>query len=319
MSNRTPDQHRWKRALAAALASALLAACGGGGGGPSQSSAPPVVGPDTPGAPVATNNTAVDGRNWINYRRGQAGLSVLTQHPIVDKAAQAHSDYQRLNDKITHTEEVGKPGFTGVDVKARLIAAGYTFAGDSAFGEVISATASNSGFYMAEELVTAIYHRFVIFEPRFEEIGSGSGTTGAGYTYFTVNFTANNGFGPGVGTNLSVWPFAGQTGVAPNFFSDYETPDPVPDPNVNEVGYPVSVQGDLGAVLTTTSFTIRERGAAANLAVRLLTHATDSNTPPPAAAIVPMARLKANTVYDVSFSGTIGGTPVSKNWSFTTK
>ena len=232
MSNRAPDTNRW-RLTAAVLASVLLAACGGGGGSaPSQAATPPpVVGP---GAPVATNNTAIDGRNWINYRRGQSGLSVLAQHPTVDKAAQAHSDYQRLNDDISHTEIAGKAGFTGVDVEARLLAAGYTFTGESAFGEVISATSSTSGFYMAEELITAIYHRFVIFEPRFEEIGTGSGTTGSGYTYFTTNFTANNGFGPGLGANVSVWPFPGQTGVTPNFLSDFESPDPVPDPG--EIG-----------------------------------------------------------------------------------
>ncbi|HEY1043414.1 MAG TPA: CAP domain-containing protein [Telluria sp.] len=317
MSNGAPDPSCWKLTTAAVLASLLLAACGGGGGGSTQTAPQPVVEPGTPGAPVATNNTAVDGRNWINYRRSQAGLSVLTQNAIVDKTAQAHSDYQRLNDTITHTETPGKPGFTGEDLEDRLLAAGFAFVGDSAFGEVISATSSNSGFYMAEELITAIYHRFVIFEPRFEEIGSGSGTTGGGYTYFTANFTANNGYGPGLGTGVSTWPFSGQTGVAPNFLSDYESPDPVP--NVNEVGYPVSVQGDLDAVLTTTSFTIRERGAATNLAVRLLTNANDSNTPASAAAIVPLTKLKSNAVYEVSFSGTIRGTPVTRNWSFTTK
>jgi hypothetical protein len=34
---------------------------------------------------------------------------------------------------------------------------------------------------------------------------------------------------------------------------------------------------------------------------------------------VPLAPLRAATTYDVSFSGTVGGAGVSRNWSFTTK
>lgn len=317
MNNRAHDPMRWKLTTAAVLASLLLAACGGGGSSPAPSKPVSEI-PGGPGAPAATSNVATDGRNWINYRRAQAGLSVLTQNDIVAKAAQAHSDYQRIHDTITHEETAGKAGFTGANLEARLLAAGYNFVGESAFGEVISATSSNDGFYMAEELVTAIYHRFVIMEPRFEEIGTGSGTTSGGYTYFTANFTTNNGFGPGLGANVTTWPFSGQTGVAPNFFSNLESPDPVP--NLNEVGYPISVQGDLDAVLTTSAFTIRERGTSIDLSVRLLTSATDVNIKSKAlAAIIPLAKLKSNTTYDVSFSGTIRGTPVTKNWSFTTK
>jgi hypothetical protein len=39
----------------------------------------------------------------------------------------------------------------------------------------------------------------------------------------------------------------------------------------------------------------------------------------PAAAIIPLAPLAAGTTYDVSFSGTVDGTALSKSWSFTTK
>ena len=67
---------------------------------------------------------------------------------------------------------------------------------------------------MAEELITAIYHRFVIFEPIFKELGSGAATTSAGYTYFTTDFAANNGYGAGI-SGLVVWPYSGQVSVAP--------------------------------------------------------------------------------------------------------
>ncbi|MFC4930801.1 CAP domain-containing protein [Massilia sp. GCM10023247] len=332
---------RVRTILAGCVTALALAACGGGGGG-SEAPAPPPTGtapppttapivpdpltpappvtqaPPAPGAPVLTGNIALDGREWINFRRAQIGMSTLVRNNIVDIAAQGHSDYQRINDTITHDQTPGKQGFTGATLADRLQSAGYVFNVNNsrAYGEVISATSNGSGQYMAEELITAVYHRFVIFEPVFKEIGTGAATTSTGYNYFTADFTANNGYGPGLARGqIAVWPFGGQTAVPRNFFSDTEKPDPVPDRN--EVGYPISVHANIDATIQVTSFTVRPRGGA-DLAVRLLTTANDTNTGRSSAAIVPLARLAAGTVYEVSFAGTVGGTPVSRNWSFTT-
>jgi uncharacterized protein YkwD len=327
----TPPK-RWTTTLAALAAACALVACGGGGGGGGDNSSSatvmsnpaPIVLPSAPaptvtepGAPVSVGNVAIDGRNWINFRRSQIGMPLLTQNTLVDRAAQAHSDYQRINDTITHDEVAGKSGFTGVDLLARLNSAGYSVVRPYAYGEVISATSSSSGFYMADELITAIYHRFVIFEPMFKEIGTGSGTTAKNYTYFTADFSSSSGFGIGIGRGVvATWPYSGQTSVTPNFFSDYEEPDPAP--TKNEVGYPVSVHADITAFLTVQAFTMHPRGGA-DLAVRLLEHNTDTKTPVSAAAIVPLDPLKAATTYDVSFTGIVDNLPVSKTWSFTTK
>ena len=337
---------RGRMILAGCVTALALSACGGGGGSsastvtPAPSAdtpapttptttpaplTPPPAAPDTPtvpgasGAPLATGNIALDGREWINYRRKLVGMSTLTQNSFVDRAAQSHSDYQRLNNTITHDEVAGKAGFTGVDVAARLTAAGYVFntRASRAFGEVISATSNGSGQYMAEELITAVYHRFVIFEPVFKEIGTGAATTAQGYNYFTANFTANDGYGAGLPAGqVAVWPFSGQTAVPRNFFSDTESPDPVPDRN--EVGYPISVHANIDVTVQVTSFTVRPRGGA-DLAVRLLTNANDTHTGVSSAAIVPLAPLAANTTYDVSFTGTAGSTPVTRTWSFVTR
>jgi uncharacterized protein YkwD len=331
--------------LAGCVTALALAACGGGGGDggsdtvqppptgntpppPSPTPTPPVIPeplptpvtptPVAPGAPVLTGNIAFDGREWINFRRTQVGMATLARSNVIDIAAQGHSDYQRVNNTITHDQTPGREGFTGAKLIDRLQSAGYVFNTRSsrAYGEVISATNNGSGQYMAEELITAIYHRFVIFEPVFKEIGTGAATTSAGYNYFTANFTANNGYGTGLARGeVAVWPFSGQTAVPRNFFSDTESPDPVPDRN--EVGYPISVHANIDATIEVTSFSVRPRGGA-DMAVRLLTHANDAHTGQSSAAIVPLARLAAGTVYDVSFAGTVGGTPVSRTWSFTT-
>jgi uncharacterized protein YkwD len=300
------------------LLAGLLFGCGGGGGSSPVAAPAPSTLPQEPGAPAFVNNTAVDGMNWINYRRSQAGIPVLLANSQVSTAAQAHSNYQNLNNSVSHEEIAGKPGFTGTTLLARLNAAGYTFGSNGyAYGEVISATSSTSGFYMAEELITAIYHRFVIFEPKFKEIGTGAASTSANYTYFTSDFTANNGYGPGIGRGQLVnWPFNGQTGVPVNFFSDYESPDPVA--GSNEVGYPVSVHADIDAVLKVQSFTMHERGGA-DLSTKLLSAPADADTPPSAAAIIPLAVLKAGTTYDVSFVGSLDGSAIARTWSFATK
>lgn len=330
---------RVRTILAGCVTALALTACGGGGGGgdsapvgntppPAQpipdplTPAPPLpdnpVMPGAPGAPLATGNIALDGREWLNYRRSLVGLSTLARNAVIDSAAQGHSDYQAIHG-ITHDQVAGKQGFTGASLEDRLRNAGYVLnrSRGYAFGEVISATSNGNGQYMAEELITAIYHRFVIFEPVFKEIGTGAASNSRGYSYFTANFAINDGSPQGLAKGEVVgWPFNGMTSVPRNFFSDTEQPDPVPDRN--EVGYPISVHTNIDSTVTVGSFTVRPRGGA-NLAVRLLTSANDTHTKEAGAAIIPLAPLAANTVYEVSFTGTAGGQPVTRNWAFTTR
>lgn len=325
--NNLPRLRLWVTGCAAAL---TLLACGGGGGGTTATQT--VVTTDTgnaggsagttvpvdPGAPALTGDIATDGLNWFNYRRSQIGVAQLTRNSLIDQAGLNHSIYQRSNNLVSHAEVAGKSGFTGVDLSARLAQAGYTFPTNAsrAYGEVISATTNKSGVFMAEELITAIYHRFVVFEPMFKEFGGGAATTSTGYTYFTTDFGARSGFGTGV-TGLVTWPYNGQTSVAPNFYSDYEEPDPVA--GINEVGYPVSVHANIDASVTVQSFTIQQRGGN-NLSVKVLSASADPTyTGKSVAAIVPLAPLKAATVYDVSFVGAVNNIAVTKTWSFTTK
>jgi uncharacterized protein YkwD len=316
---------RLRSIMTACLACTALVACGGGGGsGDNAPVASASILPVYQDAPALTNDIATDGRNWINFRRGQIGMPTLAHNAVIDIASLGHSEYQRTNNIVSHDEVPGKQGFTGASLLDRLTAAGYVFANaNHAYGEVISATSSSNGAFMAEELITAIYHRFVIFEPVFKEIGTGAASTSAGYSYFTADFAANNGYGAGIAAGtVAVWPFNGQTQVVPNFFSDYESPDPVPDVGVNEVGYPISVHANITSVVTVSDFNVRPHGGAA-LNVRLLTHDTDPNnpaeTPRSAAAIIPLAKLAPATTYDVSFTGAVDGVPVSRTWSFTTR
>ncbi|MEW6763121.1 MAG: CAP domain-containing protein [Pseudomonadota bacterium] len=318
---------RWRPLIAALVVVSSLSACGGGGGddnnggivGTPVANTPPPTGNVTPdaSAPALTNNIAVDGRNWINYRRSQLGVPAVTENALINNAAQGHSEYLRTNNLMSHDQVAGRPGFTGATLGDRLKAAGYNVGSSGyAYGEVISGTTNSSGFFMAEELVTAIYHRFVMFEPKFREIGTGAATASNRYNYFTADFATRNGFGPGIAANtIVVWPFNGQTQVTPKFMSDTEQPDPVP--NQNDVGYPISVHANIDAPVTVQTFTVRPRGGA-NLQV-LAVNPSGSASERTAASIIPLAPLRAATTYDVSFTGTVNGAPVTRDWSFTTQ
>ncbi len=247
------------------------------------------------------------------------GLAIVSENPIISKAAQAHSDYQRLNQTITHLEVPDRPGYTGVTLADRLDAAHYQLPPvNYAYGEVISAAGYTSGILAAESLLGAIYHRFVVFEPKFTQAGVGAATATNGYTYFTTNFASNDLFRAGLGSGrLVAFPFPGQREVPTTVFSDQEQPDPVPDQN--EVGYPVSVHADITSVVQVDTFTIHPRGGT-QAATRLLTREWDKNISfPSVAAIIPLYPLQPKTDYDVQFTGTVDDILVSLSWTFKTQ
>ncbi|WP_354670233.1 CAP domain-containing protein [Janthinobacterium sp. SUN100] len=311
---------RWKYWIPALLSAALLSACGGGdNGGKTSLNTSTQAGQLTqePGAPVLSNNIATDGFNWINYRRGQIGLAPLVRNSQIDNAALGHSNYLNSNNVVVHNQVKGKPGFTGETLYDRLTASGYGVT--SVWGEVIAGVSTNSGFYMAENLITAVYHRFLIFEPVFKEGGAGAAVNNSGYAYFTTDLAGNSRYGPGLPAGQIVsYPFDGQTKVATSFASNEEEPDPVPNQDV--VGYPISVHANFDATLSVTTFTVRQRGTGVDLTVRLLSKETDAvNTSRSVAAIIPLAPLLAATTYDVSFIGKVNGASVTRNWSFTTR
>ncbi|HVL74497.1 MAG TPA: CAP domain-containing protein [Noviherbaspirillum sp.] len=291
------------------------------------------------GTAVQQDATADEGLARFNALRASLGLPQLARVSLLDHAAQTHSDYQARNNTITHHQEAGKLGYQPgwENLQGRITGSGYALTAPYAIGEVISRTRNRSGAYAADELVTAIYHRFGVFEPMFTRAGVGAATSGSGDTYFTANFVSPD-LREGIGrTSIVVFPMDGQQDVRRNFFSDQEVPDPVP--SKNEVGYPVSVHADIayippGAtsarllVLDVNTFTIRARGGSP-LPVQPLWRSVDELTPRSAAAIVPLDVLQPSTTYDVEFAGTLseripstGETlnpvPVSRSWSFTT-
>ncbi len=293
----------------------MLTACGGDNGSSHAPSASQLQAHES-NAAALTGDVATDGLNWFNFRRQQAGLPALRRNSTLDRAARAHASYQQANNVVTHDEIAGQAGYTGADSQQRLRAAGFQF-NPSGYsdGEVIAATSDRDGFSAAEGLMAAIYHRFVILQPVFDEAGAGTATRDGGYTWLNLNFVFNQPSSTQTG-RLIHWPASQQKNVSVNFFSDQETPDPVAQRD--EVGFPVSVHADINAFVSVDSFTIRLAGAVP-LPSRLLVTASDPDTPHSAAAIIPLMPLSPATSYEVEFVGAVDGAAVNRRWTFTTR
>ncbi len=305
------------RIASALLFISLIAACSDGSDRSSTGTSATQLAAQESMAPAANGDVADDGLAWINYRRAQAGLRTVARDARLDHAAAAHAAYQQLNNLITHDERPALRGFTGATASDRLRAAGYPLDSDArADGEVIAATAEADGFAAAEGLLGAIYHRYLMLEPRFDLAGAGTAHRAGGYDWLNVNFVATRASAGLNAGQIVVWPVPGQQSVRTRVFSDQETPDPVPGRDA--VGYPTSVHASLGTLLQVNRFTLRERGGNA-LQVVLLNSETDRDTPASAAAIIPLVRLRAGTVHEVEFIGSVDNQPVERRWSFTTR
>ncbi len=297
---------------------AFLAACSDGDGGTSTGTSATQLSTQENAGPASSGDVASDGLAWINYRRTQAGLQTVTREAQLDRAAAAHAAYQQLNNLITHDEDPSRPGFTGVTATERLRAAGYPLDTQAqADGEVIAATAEADGFAAAEGLLGAIYHRYLMLEPRFDLAGAGDAHRGGGYYWLNVNFVASRSSAGQPAGRVVVWPLPDQRSVRTRVSSDQETPDPVAGRDT--VGYPVSVHAPLGTRLLVSRFTIREQGGQVALKTAQLDSSSDRDTPPSAAAIIPLTRLRSGVLHEVEFAGSVDGVPVERRWSFTTR
>ena len=109
----------------------------------------------------------------FNKIRKSVGMIELRTNPVLQDAAQSHSDYIGLHNSTMkgmdfHHEKVTNEGFKGVEAEDRVIKAGY-------FSTLIGEGISN--YCNAQESITslmsAIYHRFVILDFDKNEVGIG--------------------------------------------------------------------------------------------------------------------------------------------------
>ncbi len=170
-----------------------------------------------------------EGLKRINWYRKTAGLEEMKLDDALCMAAQQHADYLTTNRlRLSHKQNHGAPGFTGVEFSDRV----KFFGGKGAVFECIS---TNPDFNKAVDgHLSSVYHRLPFMNPDFDRVGLGVGPRVS---------VADFGSGARKRDGAPVlFPADGQKGVPP-FWVVNESPNPVSQfggPAI--VGYPVSVR-----------------------------------------------------------------------------
>ena len=269
-------------------------------------------------------------RARVDLRRSQIGLPALARNAQLETAARGHANYLMVNNLSGHYQNLSQypTGFTGGTPSDRISAAGYVAVPSAngstslATGEVV-ARGPFHGEDAVDSLIQAIYHRMVIFGSSFDEQGAGISQGSQGVT--VINFGSRKFPQPAAPAGwVGIYPYDGQTGIVVDFYSQEESPSPIPTSlNLNRVGYPVSLHIDDARTLSVGSFTLAPVGGnpvPTRLLSSTLADATlrDPEMRASAAAIVPLGVLAYGTTYEANFSGSADGVPLTKTWRFTT-
>lgn len=331
--------------LVAVSVSLLISACGGGGASNSSptSTVPPVTTPVvvpptvTPAklqtvvpAPVYSNTQNIEVFNAVNDFRKSQGLGLLKQSVNLDAAVEAHNKYGDLNQYYGHTEDSGKPGFTGITPTDRALFANYGAFTVGEFGTTLGYLNRQKGaqelFYT---LINSVYHRAGLMTQTATDIGISvlekQNTAGNGQTYYNSTLYINYGLKTtqnNASDFMTVYPRDNQTDVI--LYMNPEAPNPVPElPATIEAmskgtSSPISLMISESLNLKVESYKVINASTGQEFPVRLLTNDSDKLILPSMMFLIGKQPFSPNTKYLVEFTGTSNGVRFIKNWSFTT-
>ncbi len=290
--------------------------------------------------------------DYLNQLRNSAGLISVAKNKLLAQAANNHADYLISHNSFGHDEVQGQSGFTGVSASDRVNEVLYF---SRNVGEGI-ATGKNANEAI-DNLFSAIYHRFTLMNPDFNEIGISAITKNNSPSMILVHNIANSELNQlcqespftGSGTyytnvckgeiklattkydqtltntrslneDIIVWPPVDGKNIPPAFFE--ETPDPLSDYGVS--GYPISVEynaASSGEFILNYVYLYEDATNKLVTDTRLLNDDTDPNQSfsQDQYALFPLQRLSWNTRYRVEISYSVDGILGSKNWTFQTQ
>lgn len=241
----------------------------------------------------------------INYWRQKAGLPPLATSAALMQSAQNHAEYFILNGGAAHTEIPGLPGFTGVSIHDRAVAAGYP-----RFSWVDEDVAFDTrGSSNVDLFIGTVFHRLPLMHPSAIAVGYGiSSGNGRGITVIDVGLDQN--YDPEIELPV-VFPADGQSDV-PRLWYAYEAPNPVPGVP-NPVGSPLtisfliaqSVQWESARLIDANGYLVDVILAEGPSWRRSL-------------GIVPRTPMEAGMIYTASVSGKVDGASFTKTWNFIT-
>jgi hypothetical protein len=264
--------------------------------------------------PAGASATAVKAWTMLNKLRIGAGSGCMNMHPQLLASAQSHCDYKAMNRSNAactadaHSQIRGCPGFTGVDVQSREIAAGYPR--NLAYTEVALTYGDNPDLAIPGWLVTP-FHRIPMIDPWTTDMGWGGGPG-----CDVIDF--GRGMVSVPNDTIVVFPYNGQTDV-PVSFNGLEAPQPPAPVGGWPSGYPISIYAQK---LSITEHVLTKDGTDTPLVHTWLDTANPgnaglrpyfSNT-----ALLYGAPFEPNTTYRVKLVGTYAGGALNREWTFTT-
>ena len=274
--------------------------------GPTNTSEPSIAQSAQPtAAPTASSrdNDPAEMLHVHNELRIAAGAPAVRGDDRASAAAQRHAQYLASNNTLGHEESQGAPGFTGVSVRDRLAAQGFS---DATASEV--ATSFGTGVDGVRSLWVLPYHRLGLMHPH--AILAGWGHAEVGGRSVTVGVIVYD-FGSAA-PDLVRSPAIGQR-VAPSWDGE-ESPDVLPGGATRPVGYPVMVVYARAQVVEIRSARLSD-ASGRDLAFHVVPQIYERDY----AAIVPAAPLAAGARYHVRLDLIVAGADVVQEWDFETE
>lgn len=214
----------------------------------------------------------------------------LVMSELLNQASYNHAKYIEYNQVYTHTEEPGRPGFTGVTMTDRARYVGFE---DPCCGEVIS-----SGYTPEDALegwINSIPHRAGLFDPSIEKVGFYNNPASSFHSSVAMIACPPENCQPK--RIMLKYPYPNQTGV--------------PLDNAYGNGFPITTHWGAQAGFTSYSLTDSYGNP-----VEILPSGPDGIAP---FTMTPKYRLKENETYTVNVQGAWEfGEAFSYTWSFTT-
>jgi hypothetical protein len=265
-----------------------------------------------PAAAVQEHNPEiVAALNTINLYRSWLGIPPLTIDPALQKAAEDHVEYYRLNfgdpalaGMGLHYQTPGKPGFTGASFQDRARAAGYKGSVNE------NAGVSGSMVWSVDWFIATVGHRLTLLDPRYTHVGMAAINDGRiKFEIIDLGAPAWKETDP---VGWIAWPPHNSTGVSLSFSG--EAPNPFPGATY-PVGYPIHLKYFGAGDLTLTTATISKNGVPLPSFSEIGTGWLSRKT----ILLCTNKPLDMNTVYDVYIEGTANGERFVKTWSFKTR
>ncbi|WP_298150714.1 CAP domain-containing protein [Flavobacterium sp.] len=293
-----------------------------------------------PAATYPANSIELQAFTELNAVRQKLGLGLLAQNTQLDLAAKNHANYISLNylrdaSVFGHSENSNYSGFTGNSPGDRGKYAGFT----SGVGEVIASTNTQSNLTPTYDLLNTVSHAQGLLDQCSTKVGisyapllaNGTIINPVVYNYGALSNSQGFTLCQRNGDSFTyTYPFDGQLNIATSMAG--EVPNPIPDlPKdqfggndwINGTSAPIIIGFEKSKSIDSISATVTEIPSNAILPMRLLWWNSVTYPNPYKdkyiAFLVGFKPFKSQTKYQVSYTATVGGNNVTKQFSFTTK